>query len=1137
MKKLLSFLLATLMTLSLIPPVALPASAAKARTTSAAENTATLGTLSKITDDSFESKFSEDSRRELYIPENVVSGGAGDTLTFNYSCGYIKKDGINANGYISVMLADADDNMLYYGKMADVDADDNVKVGTFDLTLPNDLAEGEYTLKFFNEPKSGDSKSYYYDVYLTVKSEDNVVLGTSVLKGKQKTNILFGTYEQSSNGKGGYNVDPIKWNVLSTAFKYNDDDQNSIFLLSDKILDMNNYHATEKNVTWQGSSVRLRLNNTFYETAFSDREQKIVLDTKVKNVTYYHTDGSTGLNYESAGNDTVDKVFLLSWVENKADEYFSRIGLDGYLTEYAFSKKEFYKNNPNLYTNEWWLRTNGYASNLALVNVFDDSAFTLYRGAYVTHQRGIRPAFNLDPTTVLFTTAATGGKSNRKGLFKNGINHGNDYKLTLKDSTLVFSLKNTPNTSLKNGETVRLPYTASNDAFPNCVSAMIVNDDNRVLYYGMLEMFESEAFLTVPDDLATGTYTLHVFLEERNGDGKTDYASEFETLTIDVTKNTLTADDFTFFPPEELTYDGKAKAATFTSSKGGVGTIRVKYYDEESGRQIDEPTEIGTYTVRIDVEEGTGCLAATDLTAADWKFTIVKNENHVLLGADVLSDYDKKTESYQYIYYGVNKDTGAPIKWRILSTDGNGGTYTDGDGNSVADKNALFLVSEYALKQMTYNTRTANAGQNDNPANWRYSNAWSWCNDTTDADSFISGSFTADERKHILKTSKANGASYGGNDELIGDSFFFLTKSEIDAIKNESGSLYVGVDNGKNDGKGASVNWWLRYPTNKPYVGIVYEGVFAAGDVAAINLYARPAFNLNKNSILFTTPAKGKQIDVGTLSENGKTTAGEYKLTVKDSDRKFTVTQAPSGAKKGELFTFNYKNAETGANEYLSAMILRDGKVLYYGQIMNVTAASGEASFKLPKKLDYGTYELRLFNEQINGDYKTDYSSDFQTVTLRVADLNTPTVSDFTFTPPADLAYDGNAKAASVTTSKTGLGAITVKYYDESGTLLTSEPVLTGTYTVKIDVAEGTEYFATTDLTADDWKFSIVKTGKNITLGTAALSGYDSINEYDYIYYGTYGNAPVKWRVLDMAYNYGGNDSSKTGMLVGTSLN
>ncbi|SCJ57590.1 Endo-1%2C4-beta-xylanase A precursor [uncultured Clostridium sp.] len=81
----------------------------------------------------------------------------------------------------------------------------------------------------------------------------------------------------------------------------------------------------------------------------------------------------------------------------------------------------------------------------------------------------------------------------------------------------------------------------------------------------------------------------------------------------------------------------------------------------------------------------------------------------------------------------------------------------------------------------------------------------------------------------------------------------------------------------------------------------------------------------------------------------------------------------------------------------------------------------------------------------------------------------TPKAEDFTFTAPTSLTYDGNDKSATVSPADD----VIVKYYDKDGKEAT--PKNAGEYTVKIDVAESTNYAAANGLTADGWKFSITK--------------------------------------------------------------
>ena len=74
-----------------------------------------------------------------------------------------------------------------------------------------------------------------------------------------------------------------------------------------------------------------------------------------------------------------------------------------------------------------------------------------------------------------------------------------------------------------------------------------------------------------------------------------------------------------------------------------------------------------------------------------------------------------------------------------------------------------------------------------------------------------------------------------------------------------------------------------------------------------------------------------------------------------------------------------------------------------------------------------------------------------------------PTAEDFNITTPGNLTYDGTPKTATVTSSKSGMGAVTVKYYQDDKPV--EKPTNAGKYIVKISVEEGTNYNAAADLT------------------------------------------------------------------------
>ena len=106
-----------------------------------------------------------------------------------------------------------------------------------------------------------------------------------------------------------------------------------------------------------------------------------------------------------------------------------------------------------------------------------------------------------------------------------------------------------------------------------------------------------------------------------------------------------------------------------------------------------------------------------------------------------------------------------------------------------------------------------------------------------------------------------------------------------------------------------------------------------------------------------------------------------------------------------------------------------------------------------------------------------------------------PKASDFTFAAPSPLTYDGKAKTATVkpNTGINGMGAVTVKYFKNGAE---TEPKDAGDYTVKVSVAEGANYNATTDnLTTDGWKFTIGKATQTIIVPTDKTIVKDGIAE------------------------------------------
>ena len=97
--------------------------------------------------------------------------------------------------------------------------------------------------------------------------------------------------------------------------------------------------------------------------------------------------------------------------------------------------------------------------------------------------------------------------------------------------------------------------------------------------------------------------------------------------TFTIGKKAITAADFTFSPPDDLTYDGTAKKATVTETNQ-VARIFAVIHTDAAGKAIAEPTNAGTYKVVLNITPDSNHKLESNslLTFDSWTFEIAKAE-------------------------------------------------------------------------------------------------------------------------------------------------------------------------------------------------------------------------------------------------------------------------------------------------------------------------------------------------------------------------------------------------------------------------------------------------------------------------------------------------------------------------------
>ena len=383
---------------------------------------------------------------------------------------------------------------------------------------------------------------------LVFASDERVIkLGVSDISDRGQSAVFFGHYQQTSlgksepaygvegidwiksdtaveNGKGPYySIDPIKWIVLSKGEK-------NIFLFSQKILDSRKYHNDYERVTWEKTTMRSWLNgykaeentgsengisyisNNFISSAFYADEIELINDARVANSNYETYWGLTG------GNDTTDKVFLLSYPEVNNTNY----GFDG-----DYSVKSPLRQGSGSeyvigvgYMDNWWLRSPGTKYYVEAAFVYGNG-IVVPGGTSVYHGTlGVRPAIKLNPEDILFTSGTSSG-----------------YTLTFKDENRNFAIVDKSEKELFAGDSLSLEYTDAKTGTFEYISAILVNPANEVISYTQLlqpEFESGKVTFNVPAGIKPGEYTLRIFNEKYIGEQKTNYSSAFSDIAVKI---------------------------------------------------------------------------------------------------------------------------------------------------------------------------------------------------------------------------------------------------------------------------------------------------------------------------------------------------------------------------------------------------------------------------------------------------------------------------------------------------------------------------------------------------------------------------------------------------------------------------
>ena len=283
---------------------------------------------------------------------------------------------IDATGVVA-----EDGNYLLFGSYPQTKVTDSALATALDTaagTLPTSSNSQDWTS--YGYYISGSVSNYMW--YIDLEYSGEKYRGVYFTSYRPKDTTYYSSSADDSNqDENGYSTstvywfkyEPIKWRILSEA-------DGEALILCESIIDSQEYYNRTSNRTINGqtvyannyaeSNIRKWLNDTFYNTAFTNLQKQLIVLTTVDNSARSTNPNNSATAFNSGTNtyacaNTQDYIFLLSEQEVTNSDYGFNSSYSNYDT--ARQKKNTdYAKSQGVWTNtssgyvgngHWWLRS------------------------------------------------------------------------------------------------------------------------------------------------------------------------------------------------------------------------------------------------------------------------------------------------------------------------------------------------------------------------------------------------------------------------------------------------------------------------------------------------------------------------------------------------------------------------------------------------------------------------------------------------------------------------------------------------------------------------------------------------------------------------------------------------------------
>lgn len=305
--------------------------------------------------------------------------------------------GGNTDGNPSISDSNID-NVIFFGEYPQSQVTDSAVIDALTTnagTLPTELYSANW--QSYEYYISGKIVNFMW--YIDIEYNGGKYRGVYFNSYRPSIIVSDSSKDTSFQDDNGYHAntvywfkyEPIKWKILTES-------DGKAFLLADIALDSQEYYFTSSGSTreingatvyennYAYSTIRSWLNETFYNTAFSDLEKQAILSTIVDN-----SEVSTGYsNHPYSCENTCDKVFLPSYAE--IEGYLTGGTLERSSSDYAKSQGcEVSRLSGKEGNCWWWLRSPHYANSCRVSYIYYGGNVRYYHYVYSVGS-GIVPA-------------------------------------------------------------------------------------------------------------------------------------------------------------------------------------------------------------------------------------------------------------------------------------------------------------------------------------------------------------------------------------------------------------------------------------------------------------------------------------------------------------------------------------------------------------------------------------------------------------------------------------------------------------------------------------------------------------------------------------------------------------------------